>query len=89
MVAPRRTYILEHTQDLFTGRPDEPYSGATRLVLTDSGGYPTSTRHLDGGAAFPLWLRGLTLRPPSWSGSVLHPHPWQGRPVRLGPHRPG
>jgi hypothetical protein len=53
MVAPRRTYILEHTRDFFTGRPDESYSGATRLVPTDLGGCPTSTRHLDGGAASP------------------------------------
>jgi hypothetical protein len=36
--APRkRTYVLEHTRDFFTGRPDGPCSGATRLVPTDSG----------------------------------------------------
>jgi hypothetical protein len=30
-----RTYILERTRDFFIGRPDEPCSGAARLVPTD------------------------------------------------------
>jgi hypothetical protein len=41
MVAPRtRTYILERPRDFFTGPPDEPCSGAARLVPTDSGAAP-------------------------------------------------
>jgi hypothetical protein len=32
-----RTYILERTRGFFAGRPDEPYSGAARLVPADSG----------------------------------------------------
>jgi hypothetical protein len=41
MVAPRtRTYILERTGDFFTGRPDEPCSGAALLVPTNSGAAP-------------------------------------------------
>jgi hypothetical protein len=49
---------LEWTRDLFVGWSDEPCSGATRLVPTDSGGCPTSTRRLDGSAALPQLLGG-------------------------------
>jgi hypothetical protein len=52
-----RTYILERTRDLFAGQADEPSSGAARLVPTNSGGYPTSIRRPNGGAALP-WLPG-------------------------------
>jgi hypothetical protein len=41
MVAPRtRTYILQRTRGFFTGRPDDPCSGAARLVPTNSGAAP-------------------------------------------------
>jgi hypothetical protein len=35
-----KTYILERTQDFFTGRPDEPCLGPARLEPTDSGATP-------------------------------------------------
>jgi hypothetical protein len=41
MVAPRtRAYISKRTQGFFTGRPDEPCSGAAHLELTDLGATP-------------------------------------------------
>jgi hypothetical protein len=41
MEAPRtKSYILERTRDFFTGRPDEPCSGAARLEPANSGAAP-------------------------------------------------
>jgi hypothetical protein len=60
-MAPRtRTYILERTRDLFTGRSDEPCSGVAHLVPTDSG-------------AAPLLLADsmAALLSPSYSGAIL------------------
>jgi hypothetical protein len=88
MVPRTRTYILERTWDLFTGRPNEPSSGAARLVPTDSGATPLRPA-----------AQVAVLRSPSCSGAVLPTsamvgvYPWPppagGKLVRPGPRRPG
>jgi hypothetical protein len=82
-----RTYILERTCDFFTGRSDEPCSGAVRLEPANSGAAPprltASTAVLRSPAA-----RGLMLRPPPRPGLTLGPHQRRGKRVNPGPRRP-
>jgi hypothetical protein len=75
-VAPRmRTHILERTRDFFTGRPDEPCSGAAHLVSTDSGAAPLRPAASTAALHFP-GCSGADVQTSATAGSVLGPHPW-------------
>jgi hypothetical protein len=67
-----KTYILERTRYFFTGRPDEPCSGAARLEPTDAGAAPLRS------ATSTTALRSpncsvLILRPPLRLGLIIRP----------------
>jgi hypothetical protein len=80
-----RTYILERTRVLITGRPGEPFSGAARLAPTDSeagsrcsANSRTTLRSTDSGAVLP-----------TSATSEAGPHLQGGEHVRPGLRRPG
>jgi hypothetical protein len=82
------TYILERTRALFTGRSDEPCSGAARFEPVVSGAAPLRTAATPVAAFSPI-CSGLTPRPPRRSGSDRGPRRRQETHEHLGLHRPG